>query len=1109
MAYEVTTANSALEFDTQNCVSNACFVIDSNHFINFWGGGANTRLTFQAFAVNTSTWAVTTANSSLENASIKGYENNCEQIDANHFIVFSYDMAVFKWWASIVAVNTTTFAVTTATAPLEFGGGGDGQYGDCAKVDANHFIVFYCGLDADGFAQVFTVNTTTWAVTTASSALEFDTQYGNDSNCCKVDTNHFINFWRGVNDDGFVQVFTVNTTTWATTTAGAVLEFDTQTNYGGVCYKIDDTHFINFWTGLDSDGFVQVFAVNTTTWEVTTAGSVLEFDTTNNASNSCYQVDANHFIDFWRGALGDGFAQVFTVNTSTWAVTTSAATLEFDTQENIHNSCYQIDTNHFINFWQGLDGDGFAQVFAVAISQSLTATYTEVIKIVSPVATKVHIFYKTLTDSLRTVGSMLKTTGKLLLSSLKVVPNFIRSTAKTLISIIKVLPNLGKTTGRLLIDSIKVLSLKVFNFGRSIIEKVITSDLTVDIIKLILKILSESITILSNILFNIGKIISNSFKVISNKIITTGISLLESFQVSQLYSKVLLAYRTMTESIIVLENKLVEIGKTFVGLIKVREVYAQIYGRTLTQTLSVLSSIGSFIINKVLKETLIVNWEKLTFRSKLYIERIIVNHLSIGLKTSRTFVERVIGSTEWLFEKIQFTELSERIIVSVSFLKIVSKVFIELVLMAIEQLYKATTTVLYETIKIVETGIFLFGHVLYETFNAIDSMGNWVVAKVIVQIVRIRQFVGNATSWSMSEVLRVSDSILNIANKVLLEVLNVIEVRLTSIGKVLIQPLKALDLTRFKKTQYRILSDVIYVSGEAFNATGKVFIEVLDTIGELGSWAIGKLIVNPIIIVGEFTKNWTLSRILSETISVVSNWIGIGAKVLNEIIAIIPDLARMLPTKMFYETIRVVDTIAKSLPKTFVESIAVTGSIIHQTAKTFIEVINVIGTFVIDSISKLLNEIIGVVEIYTKEWTLSRLFTEFLVTVDRAFKQPGKTFSEVLNTTGTFVLGTISKVLIEIVKVFYIVPKAMSRIFTSVISVGSDLTKYTFGRLFNEVVQVINPTITKLTGRTFNELIILGKSKIKLVLNGIQVGLWKKVARVTNGIWKKISRNDN
>ena len=40
--------------------------------------------------------------------------------------------------------------------------------------------------------------------------------------------------------------------------------------------------------------------------------------------------------------------------------------LEFDTQRATNNSCYKIDTNHFINFWSDTDGDGKVQVFTVA-----------------------------------------------------------------------------------------------------------------------------------------------------------------------------------------------------------------------------------------------------------------------------------------------------------------------------------------------------------------------------------------------------------------------------------------------------------------------------------------------------------------------------------------------------------------------------------------------------------------------------------------------------------------------------------------------------------------------------------------------------------------------
>jgi hypothetical protein len=110
-----------------------------------------------------------------------------------------------------------------------------------------------------------------------------------------------------------------------------------------------------------------------------------------------------------------------------------------------------------------------------------------------------------------------------------------------------------------------------------------------------------------------------------------------------------------------------------------------------------------------------------------------------------------------------------------------------------------------------------------------------------------------------------------------------------------------------------------------------------------------------------------LSRVLSEVISFTDSIINIGNKVLTEIINAIDSIDRLLPTKMFYETISVISNATKSLPKVFTEVITLSGSLIHEVATTFIEVINVVGTFVIDSISKLLHETISIAEIYYKE----------------------------------------------------------------------------------------------------------------------------------------------
>ncbi len=282
--------------------------------------------------------------------------NSCYQIDTNHFINFSYESA------QVFVVNTSTWAVTTAGSELALS---QNSYNSCAKIDANHFINFF---GAAGLAQVFTVNTTTWAVTTAATALDFEGVSASYHSCSAIDGNHFINFWAGDGNDGYAQVFTVNTTTWAVTTANSSLEFDTGQGLWNHSCAIDGNHFLNFWRDGNGDARVQVFTVSTSTWAVTTASASLEIDADDGSHFNCVKMSDNKFVVFFAGSGQDGYSQVLSVDTSTWAVTTANSRLYFDTTIALYNSCAKVDTNHFINFWSGPGTDGFTQVFTVELA---------------------------------------------------------------------------------------------------------------------------------------------------------------------------------------------------------------------------------------------------------------------------------------------------------------------------------------------------------------------------------------------------------------------------------------------------------------------------------------------------------------------------------------------------------------------------------------------------------------------------------------------------------------------------------------------------------------------------------------------------------------------
>jgi len=136
------------------------------------------------------------------------------------------------------------------------------------------------------------------------------------------------------------------------------------------------------------------------------------------------------------------------------------------------------------------------------------------------------------------------------------------------------------------------------------------------------------------------------------------------------------------------------------------------------------------------------------------------------------------------------------------------------------------------------------------------------------------------------------------------------------------------------------------------------------------------------------------------------------------------------------------------------------------------------------------------------------------------FNQAVKTFAETIKINSQKIVIFATKVLIEqiVVGIIYSQILTAARTLTEIIKVAGNALKNT-GRQLSESVQAVD-SIVRETGRIFNEVVSVGWSKIKLVLNGIQVGLWKKaarvkngawekVARVKNGVWQKISRNDN
>lgn len=308
------------------------------------------------------------------------------KIDDTHFILF-WRGADNDGFVQVMELDLVTGDITAQGTPLEFETS-DNHYNACIQVNATHFLNLWSGVSDHGFAQVFVVNTTTWAVTAVGSALEFDATLALTIAVAQVDTNHFAAFWDGA-ANGNAQILTVNLSTFAVTAEGSPLNFSSN-GVDNSCVALGDgLHVINFWSGPSGDGFVQTFAVNTGTWAITAVGSALEFDTVDATRNSAASLDdGQHFINFWHGNNDGGYAQIFNVNPSTFAVTALGTALKFasDTggnQHGVYNACVSAgDGQHFINFWTDINAgpinEGRVRIFEVNLSTfAVTASSDE------------------------------------------------------------------------------------------------------------------------------------------------------------------------------------------------------------------------------------------------------------------------------------------------------------------------------------------------------------------------------------------------------------------------------------------------------------------------------------------------------------------------------------------------------------------------------------------------------------------------------------------------------------------------------------------------------------------------------------------------------------
>ena len=196
----------------------------------------------------------------------------------------------------------------------------------------------------------------------------------NTSTLLNTSSGHVVNVWRRGGADGYAQTFSNVAGTF--TPIASAFHFET----GGMNYpaisRVNDTHFLLFYQGGSSHGLAKAIEDNGS-GTLSTVGS-LTFDTNPNAYNSLAPLgDGLHYANQWWNNTNI-VAQIFAVNTSTWAITQLSSALVGSSYDEVSCIVECGDGQHFISFAQTALGV-VAQVLETNLSTyALTAVGTPV-----------------------------------------------------------------------------------------------------------------------------------------------------------------------------------------------------------------------------------------------------------------------------------------------------------------------------------------------------------------------------------------------------------------------------------------------------------------------------------------------------------------------------------------------------------------------------------------------------------------------------------------------------------------------------------------------------------------------------------------------------------
>lgn len=721
----------------------------------------------------------------------------------------------------------------------------------------------------------------------------------------------------------------------------------------------------------------------------------------------------------------------------------------------------------------------FSEVIVVTDSliKQAQKNLSEVITIADSVLTQSTLF-RTFSEIVTVTDSLAKQVIRTLSEVVSIIDSAItKSIAKIFQETLSVADSMQRSVTRTLSEVVVIADTKVLQPIKTFVETVLIAD-TLSVVKVLLKELSEAVSIADSVLKYAGKLMTTEVVLIADSAARLSArNLQDAIVTSDSISKE--SRRNILEFVLVADTSIRQGLKTFGEVVTLADSFLRTWTlqRVFEEIVSITDSI-SRQAQKVLNEIIALADSIARATQRLFAEIVSVAD-SLSSQAQKTFLE-ILAVADSILKQLTITRIFiEAVSIADTILKLASRSLAEAVAIA-DSIIRVPQKVLNEAVAIADATVKEIQRIFIEAVSVADSLMRQTIKafsesviitdaiqvfKVFVrdlaEVVAVVDSLTKQTGRSLAEVVLLTDSVIRLAAKSASETIIIADSMIRDAS--------------------RAFSETIAIADNLIRAAGKTLSDVVALADSITAKITAK-VFEEIVAVADAAAKQT-GRILNEVVAIADSVIRQAQKSLNDAVALADTLIRSVSIqRVFAETILLADSVVKQTGKSLSEAVLIADAFFSEKFQIVLAEIIAIADTLTRTPQKIIQEALAVADSISK--TTGRILSEVIVVADTVRKQAGRIFAEVVSIADS-VRSIAEKVLKEALLLTDAILKTVS-----------------FSRIYQEAV-TIGDSVLKMSTRAFAEVVNVADSFAKILTRSVHL---TEIVQVLDSIGRAISK---